>query len=1134
VALPVNAGVLFERQASREARLRPAPRHMKFQSQVTPKPQNDEVSRSTEATMNAQLCDRDTWYLAMTLSERLQPHEQRDSRPSERTAVTSDYRFNRWRSQQPFDTGEHWTRRLAMDGLTNEGLLRILSEPASAVRSRFTEIPNWLQAFQEAFYHPSKSSEAMTLASSTRERKDFARIAEPLIGFAIRQLQHGIGELLHRFPDAPFDKDIALELRPDIVGQLKPMLVPTMALELNVARLEGALPGATPEERFDAFVASLENPQTALRILEEYPVLARQLTEAVIRSVDCRLEALERLCGDWEEIRSALLPCGDPGKLIRLNGSSGDMHRGGRAVLIAEFESGLRIVYKPRSLAIDVHFQKLLAWLNDHGAPQRFRILNVIDRGEYGWVEFVAAQSCKSEAEVRRFYERQGAYLALLYSLDATDFHHENLVAAGEHPVLLDLEAVFHPHFSDNHAKDAGMLAQNDLSQSVLRVGLLPLRIGGNAEAEGVDLSGLSTEGEQITPFPIPRVEGDGTDEMHLVLKRVCMPASSNRPTLEGTRIDLEDYSDSLFKGFTQTYHLLLGHRQDLLAKGGPLDRFSLDEVRVILLPTRTYDLLLGESFHPDVLRDALDRDRLFDRLWALAVLRPGLGKLIKVQIRDLSNNDIPIFTTKPGTRDLWSGSGERFPDYLEECPMASVRRRLLGLSEEDLSTQMWVIRATLATLSKETAKLRLTTYAPAKPEGMVTRTRLMSAAKKAGDWLESQARYGENDAAWIGLTLGRDSRWSLTPVGLDLYDGLPGIALFLAQLGAGTGEQRYTKLAECAINTVLRAVAKNREAITWIGGFNGWGGLVYTFTRLGDLWQREDLWQQAESAAARIPGLIERDDVLDIIGGAAGSIGALIGLYRRASSRAALNVAIQCGEHLVQRAKPLGDGIAWPAPFASGKALTGFSHGAAGEAWALQQLACATGERRFSDVAAGALAYERGLFNPQHQNWPDLRENAAGEAAFCVAWCHGAPGIGLARLSTLADGDAVSRGEIESALQATVASGPGHGHCLCHGDLGNLDLLLEAARRLDDPKWAHELQRLAVVALTDIERNGWRCGLPLDVQSPGLMTGVAGIGYQLLRLANPEQVPSVLLFDHSKDQRKETSRELPKEVTVA
>ena len=47
-----------------------------------------------------------------------------------------------------------------------------------------------------------------------------------------------------------------------------------------------------------------------------------------------------------------------------------------------------------------------------------------------------AAQACTAPEEIQRFYERQGGYLALLYVLQATDFHFENLIAAGEHPVL--------------------------------------------------------------------------------------------------------------------------------------------------------------------------------------------------------------------------------------------------------------------------------------------------------------------------------------------------------------------------------------------------------------------------------------------------------------------------------------------------------------------------------------------------------------------------------------------------------------------------------------------------------------------------------------------------------------------------
>ena len=58
----------------------------------------------------------------------------------------------------------------------------------------------------------------------------------------------------------------------------------------------------------------------------------------------------------------------DPGPLVEVQGGAGDTHRNGRSVMILTFSNGARIVYKPRSLAVEAHFQQLLGWLNEHGA----------------------------------------------------------------------------------------------------------------------------------------------------------------------------------------------------------------------------------------------------------------------------------------------------------------------------------------------------------------------------------------------------------------------------------------------------------------------------------------------------------------------------------------------------------------------------------------------------------------------------------------------------------------------------------------------------------------------------------------------------------------------------------------------
>ena len=102
---------------------------------------------------------------------------------------------------------------------------------------------------------------------------------------------------------------------------------------------------------------------------------------------------------------------------------------------------------------------------------------------------------------------------------------------------------------------------------------------------------------------------------------------------------------------------------------------------------------------------------------------------------------------------------------------------------------------------------------------------------------------------------------------------------------------------------------------------------------------------------------------------------------------------------------------------------------------------------------------------------------------------------------------------EIRIALSKTVESGFGMSHCLCHGDLGNLDILLYAAKRVDDSWWSEAGNRRASETLATIVERGCLCSTQASPVSLGLMTGLAGIGYGLLRLACPERVPPVLVL---------------------
>lgn len=109
------------------------------------------------------------------------------------------------------------------------------------------------------------------------------------------------------------------------------------------------------------------------------------------------------------------------------------------------FANGTAVVHRPRPPAAHRHFNALLGWYGAQPGVPRLRALGLLDRGTHGWTEYAEARPCLTRYDVERFYRRQGALLALLHVLDGTDTHFENLVACGDHPVLVDVETLFHP-----------------------------------------------------------------------------------------------------------------------------------------------------------------------------------------------------------------------------------------------------------------------------------------------------------------------------------------------------------------------------------------------------------------------------------------------------------------------------------------------------------------------------------------------------------------------------------------------------------------------------------------------------------------------------------------------------------------
>jgi lantibiotic modifying enzyme len=85
---------------------------------------------------------------------------------------------------------------------------------------------------------------------------------------------------------------------------------------------------------------------------------------------------------------------------------------------------------------------------------------------------------CANQA-AQRFYQRAGMLLCLLHILRVTDCHHQNLVANGEHFVLVDMETLMQPEtklMADfPQGTEVEKIVGKQFWDSVVRTGLLLL-----------------------------------------------------------------------------------------------------------------------------------------------------------------------------------------------------------------------------------------------------------------------------------------------------------------------------------------------------------------------------------------------------------------------------------------------------------------------------------------------------------------------------------------------------------------------------------------------------------------------------------------------------------------------------------
>lgn len=267
--------------------------------------------------------------------------------------------------------------------------------------------------------------------------------------------------------------------------------------------------------------------------------------------------------------------------------------------------------------------------------------------------------------------------------------------------------------------------------------------------------------------------------------------------------------------------------------------------------------------------------------------------------------------------------------------------------------------------------------------------------AVRCGEWIDRSRQSSDGVEVWPADPLKPGS------IGLDYYNGLPGVVAFFANLWHATGEDKWRERAQSG-GTAL--AIRERTALD-AGLYTGLAGIAATYrtlalTGVGPQW--------AKAAHATTADLVARAKVVDdgvewsssndIISGTAG-----IGLYlldaaQRDNDDAAAGAATRAGRRLLNTGVPAEGGLMWfPGSTARGANYPNFSHGTSGVAYFLATLYQRTKDRAFLDGALAGAKYLDAIATRKPGARAIFHVTGGGENRFYLSWCHGP--VGTARL---------------------------------------------------------------------------------------------------------------------------------------
>lgn len=403
-----------------------------------------------------------------------------------------------------------------------------------------------------------------------------------------------------------------------------------------------------PNLTIKAFLLNVAGKNQLEAFFKKYPVLEALLERGFSHYRLYITKLFHRLKSDLIELSSS----------FNLNGYElqalsilGDAHCLGNRVAELIFykkqkNKSKKIIYKPRDLNQEKNFNEFLKFINKTDEGLTLKPVAVLPKYQYGWMEHIEQESIH-ENIAHKYYNEFGMLLGVCSILNGQDLHFENLIAAGQHPIIIDLECLFTPSIP---AYD-----QTDREPSIFDTLLIPYPL--NESRGAYDFSATLNHANQESFMRRFEVKGDYLTDVYVVRSIVNIEPVKNMLVnrLTGIPISATEYCCNIVDGYQRFMYWMIQNKENVTEF--IVNNFSNLKSRVLFRPTFVYSKVLVESYHPKLLSNFKHYYEHCAQLYKES--NPVYKSIYADELFDLLNGDIPYFSALTSDIALKNSRGE-------------------------------------------------------------------------------------------------------------------------------------------------------------------------------------------------------------------------------------------------------------------------------------------------------------------------------------------------------------------------------------------------------------------------------------------------------------------------------------------